>query len=124
MTVTRFGPTWFGKRVVWTVPWTSDGAGAASVAVPDAEGLVNRIVTVPGTGGDQPDDNYTLVVNDVHGIDILNATGVNRDQTNAENLLPVVGTDAVPMQVKGGLTVVISSAGATNKGTVYIYMAM
>lgn len=123
MTVTRFGPSWFGKRVVWTAPWTSDGAGAASVAIPNAEGMVNRVVTVPDAV-DAPDDNYTLTVTDTHGIDILNGLGVNRDTANPEHLLPVVGTDAVPMQIQGGLTVTIAAAGAANKGTVYIYMTL
>jgi len=102
--------------------WTAGTAGDAGKAEDSTEnyydGRIIGVVTVPGTVGDQPDDNYSLEVQDDDGVDLLLGSGANRDETNTESLAEL---DCAGV-ARSKLTISISSAGASKKGTVYVYI--
>lgn len=103
-----------------TFAWLSDDAAGTAGATTTAafDGKLIGVATIPGTGGDQPDDNYDVVLNDADGHDVLLGQGANRDETNTEYLA---------MTVLGGvagskLTLGISGAGNALQGTVIIWI--
>lgn len=114
--------------------WTSD-SGAAEIETDfEVPGHLERVVTVPGTGDDKPSDNYSITLKDEHGLDLLDGQGsANRDDTNAEQIFPRFGTEDLvgsntygqlfqPL-ICGKLTLNVSGAGASNQGTVYVYIS-
>jgi xanthine dehydrogenase iron-sulfur cluster and FAD-binding subunit A len=111
------------KKITWA--WTAHTDGKVAAATANAEttktynGEIVRLVTVPGTGGDQPDDNYTVKIYDDDDVDVLLAAATsNRDETNTEQIaassLGVVANDKLTLYVEG--------AGSGHKGTVHLYI--
>jgi len=106
-----------------TFSWTSvDGGGDAGKAVKTTgksyTGEAIRLVTVPGTVGDQPSDNYNVTVLDSDGVDVLMSAGLLRDQTNTEQVL----ASLLGCMADTKLTLSVNSAGNAKKGTVYLYI--
>lgn len=98
--------------------WTSDASGnAEDTTTFSYSGLFLGLITVPGTVGDQPSDNYTLKVADTDGVDLLlgAATG-NRSNATTE----FVKEADMAGVANDKLKFTISGAGATKKGTVYL----
>lgn len=99
--------------------WTSDSDGNASGATTNAyDGVIYRLITVPGTAGDAPDDNYDITATDANSVDVLEGAGANRDTATTE----YVAADSLGAVSGSKLTVSVSGAGETNKGTIYIYI--
>ena len=100
--------------------WTSDsGTGAVSGTTDEYyTGKILGLATVPGTSGDQPDDNYNVTAIDRNNLDVLMGGGLTRDETNTEYVLET----SLGAVVASQLTVTIDTAGNSNKGTVYIYI--
>ena|SRR4030042_211607 len=99
--------------------WTSDSATGAVSGTTTAyfSGRFIGLITVPGTVGDQPSDNYTVTVKDDDGIDLLlGAAAANRDQTNTE----FIAEASMAGVAESKLTFAISGAGNSKKGTVYL----
>ena len=104
------------KLVTWT--WTSDASGDASEATAVAvDGDVIGLVTVPSSGS-APTDDYDIVINDANSVDVLAGAGANRDTANTEY---VQGT-SLGWVANSLLTLVVSNAGNTKAGTVYLYI--
>lgn len=108
------------------ITWTSDASGAATATIQNVNGVIQRIVTKPGSPA--PTDNYTVKLNDESGIDVLAGQGTaNRDTANSEHFCPGVAlndgttTSVVPVSVCGDLSLVISGAGSAKAGTFTIY---
>jgi len=103
-----------------TLAWTCSAGGIVSgTSTTNAfSGKVERLVTVPGTGADAPDDNYNVTVLDEDGTDILMGGGLLRDQVNTEQVL----ASSLGIVANDKLQLVIGAAGASNKGTVYLYV--
>lgn len=103
--------------------WTSDTGGDAGLATKTTTyqytGAILGLVTIPGTGADQPDDNYNVTLLDDSGVDVLNAQGLLRDDTNTEWVLSSLGFVA-----NDQLTLSIDSAGDTLQGTVIVYVGL
>ena len=96
------------KKVHFT--WTSSAGGAADGSSTGAyNGVLLRAVFVPGTGGDQPTDQYDVVVDDADGHDVLAGQGANRSNAAAETVVsaPVITASVV----RGALAVI--TAGPT-----------
>ncbi len=99
--------------------WTSDAAGAADGITTKAySGAVERLVTVPGTAGDQPTDLYDVVVNDEDATDVLMGAGANRSNVTTQQVL----ASSLGVVANDKLTLAVTNAGATKKGTVYVYI--
>src|SRR5574343_1067336 len=66
--------------------WTSDDATGAVSGTTDKvySGRFIGAITVPGTGGDAPDDNYDITVADGDGVDLALGALLNRDTANTE----------------------------------------
>lgn len=117
-TVTKLEET-FGTVKKITFAWTSDGSGnATKTTTKTFSGKIERLVTVPGVGGDQPDDNYNVTINDQDSTDVLMGAGATRDDTNTEQVL----ASSLGIVANDTLSLVIDSAGAAKKGTVYLYI--
>lgn len=100
--------------------WTSDdGTGGVSGETEKSyNGKILGLATVPGTAGDQPDDNYNVTAIDGDDLDVLMSGGLTRDETNKEYVL----STSLGAVVESKLTVTIDTAGNSNKGVVYIYI--
>ncbi len=109
------------KKITWE--WTAHTDGVVAKATPNAQttvpynGEIVRLVTVPGTGDDAPDLNYDVSVYDGDDMDVLNTAGQNRHNVNAEQVISALGVIAYSK-----LTLYVSGAGASNKGTVHLYV--
>lgn len=115
---------------VYTYDWTSDGSGNATgrVAV-EVPGIIQSIATMPGTGADQPTDNYDVVVEQAftntagtttsQNVDLLGGVGANRDDTNQElvDIWPSPITN-----IRGKLQIEVTNAGAANTGRVQVFV--
>jgi len=110
------------KKITWA--WTAHTDGVVAAATDGCEtagdytGEIVRLVTVPGTVDDAPDADYDVYVRDEDGTDVLMAGGVNRHTSNTEQVL---GT-SLGVVCASKLTLYVSGAGASNKGTVHLYI--
>ena len=88
-------------------------------------GYVKRVVAIPGTGSDQPDDNYSVWLSDSNGIELAKKA-VGCDDTNTTNVpitLVTTGTASVVAvaAVDEYLTVTCENMGDSKKATLRIY---
>jgi len=107
-----------------TLFWTSTADGAAVAVLPLIVGEVLRVVTIPGTASG-PTDNYDVTWTDQDGIDLLAGLGADRDETNAEQIVPLIGAGSitvVPPALFGTSTLNVSAAGNATTGTLRIYL--
>jgi len=111
------------KKITWA--WTAHTDGIVATATANAAttnyytGTIERLVTVPGLVADQPDDNYTVMVYDSDGVDVLMGAAVtNRDETNTEQ----VAASSLGIVCASKLTLYIAAAGSGEKGTVHLYI--
>lgn len=110
------------KKITWA--WTAHTDGKVATATANAAttnyytGTIERLVTVPGTAADQPDDNYDVYVYDDDSVDVLLAGGLNRDETNTEQ----VAASSLGIVCASKLTLYVEGAGSGLKGTVYLYI--
>ncbi len=107
-----------------TFAWTSvnggaDGGKARKTTTGRYSGAIVRLVTVPGTVGDAPTDDYDVTVEDEDATDVLMGAGLNRDTANTEQVL----ASSLGYVVHDTLTVNVAAAGDANTGTVYLYIA-
>src|SRR5688572_29031039 len=105
------------KKITWA--WTCDASGNADLVTTQAyDGVIRRLVTVPGAAALAPDDNYDVAIVDGDGADVLLGGGANRDTANTEQVasssLGVVAGDKLTLQVSG--------AGNANAGVVHLYI--
>ncbi len=110
----------FGRIKKITMAWTCTAGGAVSGTLTDSvfNGEIVRLVTVPGTAGNAPTDNYDVTIVDEDGTDVLMGAGVDRDTANTEQVLAtslgVVANDKLELRV--------ANAGSAKSGTVYLYI--
>jgi hypothetical protein len=100
--------------------WTShtDGTVAATTSF-EVNGKILRVGFIPGTAGDQPDDNYDVTLSDDQSFDVLVSGGQNRSQTTPQWSCPVLST-YFPIVNVGKLTLAVAAAGSENKGTIVL----
>lgn len=108
------------RKVVFS--WTSGTGADANLAEKTTanaySGKIERLVTVPGTAGDQPTNLYDVVLNDEDGTDVLMGAGADRSNATTQQVLAtslgIVANDKLTLSVSGG--------GDTKKGEVYLYL--
>lgn len=105
------------RVITYVFAWTSTSGGAVSANAKTLQnGLIVSVKFVPGTSGDQPTDNYDVVLNDADGADVLFGAGANRSNAAAS----VVRLDPPYVHAGGTLDLVVANAGDTKKGTVSV----
>jgi len=99
--------------------WTCTALGAANgTTTAPFDGRCVGLITIPGTGGDAPSLNYDVTITDADGHDVLLAAGMNRHTSDTEYV-----TEASLAGVAGSkLTLNITNAGDTKKGTVILFI--
>lgn len=113
-TIRKAGPIILGTI---SIPWTSNGSGAATVVIDAFRGFIRRFVTDPAAAASAPTDNYDITITDANGADVLAGTGADRDTANSESVVP-----AQPILVDGALSLVVANAGDTKAGVVVLYI--
>lgn len=99
--------------------WTSDSAGAASGTTTEYyDGLIYRLITVPGTTTDAPTDNYDITVVDKDSVDVLMGAGADRDATATEYVV----ADDLGAVSESQLTFAVTNSGDVTKGTIHLYI--
>lgn len=110
------------KKIKWV--WVSAADGTVGEALVNTtttnaySGEVRRLVTVPATGGDQPDDNYGVIIQDEDGVDVLVAAGLLRDEATTEQVL----ASSLGVVANDKLSLHVAAAGSGLGGTVYLYI--
>ena len=80
--------------------------------------------TIPGTAAAQPDDDYDITITDAEGVDLMGGVLANRDETNGEEAVPLIGAVYGPQPVISALTVTVSGqATAAATGEIYLFFA-
>jgi hypothetical protein len=99
--------------------WTADASGVVSGTSTTYayDGELVYYAAVPGTSDDQPTDNYDVTVLDSDSLDVLNALGTNMSNAATTYKDRFDGLGAV---ANSKLQLTVSTAGASNKGTVYV----
>lgn len=117
VTEEMFGPV---KKVkfAWTSGTGGDVGAATKTSTNVFSGSIERLVTVPGTAGDQPTNLYDIVINDDDGNDVLMGAGANRSNAATEQVL----ASSLGCIANDKLNLSITAAGDTKKGTVYVYI--
>lgn len=112
-----FGPV---KKIsfAWTAGTGVDEGLATKTTEKAYSGEIIRLVTVPGSDGDAPTDNYDVVINDEDTTDVLMGAGADRDTANTEQIL----ASFLGCVANDKLSLSITNAGDTKKGTVYLYI--
>lgn len=108
-----------------TLAWTSDAAGAVSGTTVHLDGVIERVVFVPGTGGVQPTDLYDVTLEDAEGLDLLAGEGANLSNVNKTQVTPFIGdgtTTNKPVAAYGTAELKVAAAGNTKSGTVLLYL--
>jgi len=118
-----------------SMTWTSTSGGAVSQTVVDGNGNtvyvsgeLLRVVFIPGTGGNQPSNNYSAQLTDQNGIDLLAGQGATLSNTTTTHVCPGVkvtdGATSTERAIAGDdkLTLVIGSAGNGKQGAVVLYL--
>lgn len=99
--------------------WTSDSStnAVSGTTTNPYFGKIVGAITVPGTGSDAPDDNYNIALNDSDSVDVALGALATRDTANTEYV-----ASASMAGIVGKITVAVSAAGASNKGTLYLFI--
>jgi hypothetical protein len=120
----------------YSVLWTSHTDGTISNTLNDSagngirfNGVLMRVTIIPGTSGDQPDDNYVLTLKDENEVDVLANQGAALDETATITFCPAVRLDddtnesVIPFAIDGELVLAGSGAGSGNTGTIVLYFS-
>ena len=112
----------FNKIKKVSFAWTSvNGGGDAGKATKTTEnvytGEIIRLVTVP-SGAAAPTAAYDVVVNDEDSTDVLMSAGIDRHETNTEQVL----ASSLGCVANDKLTLNVTNAGNAKAGTVHLYI--
>ena len=118
-----------------SIAWTADASGNVSEVLQIAgidnnkfQGEILNARFIPGSGDDQPDDQYDVTLTDEDGVDILLGQGTDLSNSVRKMFAPAVestdgtATGLVPLAVHSTLTLAVSGAGNAKKGTIVLYM--
>ncbi len=97
-----------------------------TAGTPTASGTTTNIfggkllffVTVPGSGGDAPTDNYDITILDKNSVDVLGDTGLNRATATTESILEA----SLGAVANSSLKINVVNAGSANISTVYLWI--
>ncbi len=99
--------------------WVSSAGGAADGTTTNyLTGQIVGAVFVPGSGADQPTDQYDVTIVDSDGNDVLAGQGAN-----LSNAAPVYKLAAnMTACVESKLTLGVTNAGNAKSGTIYLFV--
>lgn len=104
------------KKITWA--WTSTAGGAAGdVTTAIFDGDLIGLATIPD-GTAAPTDNYDIEIQDSAGLDVLLGQGANRDTANTE----YVAGSSLGAVAGSKLTLAVTNAGDSKKGTVVLWV--
>lgn len=109
------------------ISWTSSAGGAATVVTPPLNGRILAVEFVPGSGGNQPSNNYSATLTAASGFDLLlGKASANLSNSAVSRLIPAQATsDANTLGVvvvAEPCTLNISGAGNAKSGAVNVYL--
>jgi len=99
--------------------WTSDdttGAVSGTTTYPYSGKLIGAITVPDGTAA--PSDNYDIAINDDDSVDVALGALIDRDTADTE----YVAEASMAGVANSKLTIAITAAGNSKKGTVYLYI--
>jgi hypothetical protein len=110
------------KKISWAWLAHTDGKVATTTAnaatTEQYNGEIVRAVFVPKSTN-APSDNYTVIIYDDDGVDVLMGAAVgNRDNAAADQL----GASSLGIVAYSKLTLYVEGAGDGNEGTVHLYV--
>jgi hypothetical protein len=110
-----------GKLYKVVFSWTShtDGKADGETGGDVYVGQIIGATTIPGTSGDQPDDNYNIRVLDDDGHDVCLGALSDRDETDTEH----VTAASMACVLESALTLEVTDAGSTHKGTLILWIS-
>lgn len=120
ITVTEEKPFLTGHSMrITQIDWVSDAAGAVSgnATANPLRGLIYGCEFVPDSGGTQPTTLYDVQLHNANGRDLLAGNGSDRSNSAAD----WASASPYPVPVNSVVTPVISGAGDSKGGTIYIY---
>lgn len=104
-------------KAAWTAS-TGDTGTVSGTTTYTYSGRLLGAITVPGTGGDAPDDNYNIAINDSDSVDVALGALLLRDTANTEFRAEA----SMAAVANSTLTIAVTAAGSGNKGTVYLFI--
>jgi hypothetical protein len=105
-------------KIKWA--WTCTSAGATSEAsTKQYNGVIQQLITIPGTSDDAPTAAYDVTVFDGDSVDVLAGLGADRSATATEYKKAIDGLGFVK---SSALTLNIANAGDVATGTVILYI--
>lgn len=109
-----------GKYHIYVWSWTShtDGSVGSVGSLANISGKIVGAKYVPGTGDDQPTDQYDVTLLDGAGNDVLGGTGANLSNVNTSQAAPAIGTYFQRVLINATLVPTVANAGSENKGTI------
>ena len=119
-TITQTGPINTGVGIsIITLSCTADSSDGSYPAtnLTAIYGYIYQVVTDPGSTA--PTDDYDITLVDTDGCDIMGGTLANRDTSNSEQAMPLVGEAYGPRFINGVLTCNISN-NSVNSATITI----
>ena len=117
------------NRAKITFAWTSDASGAVSGTLTGPlQGVIARVVFIPGTSGVQPTNAYDVTLLDGNGFDVLAGNGANLSNVTTTQVVPACSiTDGVtptvtPIYISDTLELQVANAGNAKSGTLVLYL--
>jgi len=108
----------FGSVKKVKFEWESAADGSASGTTTEVyNGEIIRLVTIPD-GVAAPTDLYDIAINDEDGTDVLMGAGMDRATATTEQVL----ASSLGCVANDKLSIAVSNAGDTKKGTAIIYI--
>jgi len=104
------------RKIKFTRTSAADGT-ASEITTWAYSGKIIGAVFIPGSGADQPDNLYDVLINDQESIDVLAGEGADKSNASTEQSNGAMGTVA-----NDRLTLAISNAGDAKSGVVIIYI--
>ena len=110
------------RKITWA--WTSaadgsaGGSGGGGRTTVAFDGILQRLVTVPGAAGAAPTALYDLTITDEDGVDVLLGAGANRSASATEQ----VAASSLGVVAGDRLTLTVAAAGDSKSGTVHLYI--
>ena len=107
------------QKIKWT--WVSDSNGDAGPTSTTYQynGMLMKLITIPGDSDLAPTAAYDITVLDADSIDVLCALGADRSATAREYK---ANTDGLGFVKSSKLSLVVDAAGELNEGTVVLYI--
>jgi hypothetical protein len=108
------------QKIVWSWTAGTDAEAGTVTKVTSASftGKLIGLTTIPAAAGDAPTDDYDITITDSASHDVLLGAGANRDTANTEH----VAATSLGAVAGSPLTLNVSAAGASKKGTVILWI--